>query len=144
MTPRAPTPTPPATEPPADLPAQAARFAGTPERWPAPLAELFDLAADEIGASGLLPRPEDRRALAARVVTRLSMALGGSRLYWPKPDAIARAIRDARIWAEHDGTRNGPQGSRALARRYRLTEVQVRAIVRAQRALHPEPAEGAP
>ena len=118
------------------LSAAACALAAEPDRWSARMAEMIDLVVDEVRASALLTLPQEQRALAVRVVTRLCQEYGGGQEYWPKPDRIARALRDARIWAEHDGTTEGPRGVYALAKRHRLTAAQVWAILRAQRALH--------
>ena len=126
----------------ADLPSAAATLAER-EQWPDRIAEMVDWCVDECQRSGLLPAPADRRELAVRIVTRLCDEIGGSQHYWPKSDAIRRALRDTRIWAEHDGTRDGPRGISALARRHGLSENQVWNILRAQRALHVRRVQGA-
>lgn len=118
------------------LPDTACALALEPERWPARMAEMIDLVMDEVRSSALLTLPQEQRALAVRVVTRLCQEYGGGQEYWPKPDRIARALRDARIWAEHDGTTEGPRGVYALAKRHNITAVQVWSILRAQRDLH--------
>lgn len=118
------------------LPAAACALAAEPERWSVRMAEMIDLVLDEVHASALLPLPQEQRTLAVRVVTRLCQEYGGGQEYWPKPDRIARALRDARIWAEHDGTTEGPRGVYALAKRHKVSAVQVWAILRAQRDLH--------
>lgn len=120
----------------AALPGAACALVGEPDRWPARLAAMTDVLLDEVARSGLLGLPQDQRALAIRLVTRLCQEYGGTREYWPKPDRIARVLRDARIWAEHDGTSDGPRGVRALARAHGVTPEQIWAILRAQRALH--------
>ena len=125
-----------------DLPGAAASLSETPERWPDRIAEMVDWVVDEAARSGLMPAPADRRTLAVRVVTRICAEIGGAQYYWPKTDAIRRALRDATIWAEHDGTRDGPRGITALSRRHHLSEVQVWAILRAQRALHVRRVQG--
>lgn len=106
------------------------------ERWPAHIAELTDLIQWSI-SQGLpdLDRAKARQ-LAARLTVDLANSFGGSTVYYPKPDAIARAVRDLQIWAEHDGTRTGPSGIDALVRRYGLSANQVWSILRQQRALH--------
>jgi Mor family transcriptional regulator len=118
------------------LPEAACALSGAPERWPRRMAEMIDLVLDELERTGLLALPQERRQVAARVVTRLCHEYGGAQEYWPKTDRIARALRDAAIWADHDGTTRGPRGIHALARQYGITSVQVWAIMRAQRALH--------
>lgn len=114
-------------------PADAQALADGAAVWPERLGDLLDLCLDEITSSNLVQAPADRRLLAVLLVARLSAEYGGSREYWPKADSISRALRDARIWAEHDGTTDGRNGIKALARRYRLTDTQIWAILRAQR-----------
>lgn len=122
---------------PGDLPAAAARaIANEPDRWPVRMAEMIDIMLDEMRRSGTPSAASDQRALAVRLVVRQCQEYGGSREYWPKADSIERILRDARIWAEHDGTVDGPNGVRAIAKRHRITDVQVWAILRSQRALH--------
>lgn len=117
-----------------DLPAAAEGISADTERWPAQMAELADFAADELLRCGL-DRSTARR-YGCRVAARLCQEFGGARYYWPRADALARAVRDMQIWAEHDGTRDGPNGISAIARRYKLTDNQIWAILRAQRLMH--------
>ncbi len=116
----------------ADLP--AASDALSAERWPRQMAELADFAADELVMAGLTG-PEARR-LGGRVAVRLCVELGGARYYWPMACAMERAMRDLLIWADHDGTVNGSHGILALSRKHRMSEIQIRRILAAQRALH--------
>lgn len=117
---------------PDDFPARAGDLPA--ERWPEQIADLADYAADELARAGL-DAPQARR-LGARVAARLCVELGGARYYWPKGDALVRAMRDLSLWALHDGTTHGPAGVVALARRHGLTEVHLRRILAEQRALH--------
>ena len=106
------------------------------ERWPERFADLVDLILDEIDHQALRLSPAQARALACGIVIRLSRDYGGSLWYVPKPDALERITRNLCIWAEHDGTVDGPHGIRAMARRYRLSDQQVWTILRVERALH--------
>jgi len=115
-----------------DLPAAAEAVSA--ERWPTQMAELADFAADELIRAGL-SQPEARR-LGGRVAVRLCQEVGGARYYWPMGTAMERAVRDLLLWADHDGTVNGPRGVMVLSRQYRMSEIQVRRILAAQRALH--------
>jgi len=125
----------PAGHQPQDIVAAADQVADS-ERWPRQLAELTDLLADELmRRPPRLPAPEARRH-AARLAARLARDYGGQYLYIPKGDSLARALRDARLWAEFDGTVHGAHGVAQLARREGLTQAQVYNILRAQRALH--------
>ena len=101
-------------------------------RWPSQLAEMTDLVAV---ALAVLPAPEARR-LAAHVIVSLCRAYGGGSVYIPKPDAIERALRDLTLWAEHDGTVDGPHGIRVLARRYKLSEQRVWNLLKVEHERH--------
>ena len=110
--------------------------------WPARLVDLSDLVADELAHCQPGLTDATVRAVAVRLVARLARELGGQSWYWPKPDAIARSLRDLAIWEEHDGTRGDGRGIRGLAQRYGLSEIAVWAILRAQRAQHVRRAQG--
>ena len=120
---------------PSNLAQAAEACAKVPDRWPARLAELTDHLLAEIHASGAVLDPQQQRALAMRQVARLCQTYGGDRATWPKPDLIARALRDATIWSEHDGTVDGPRGVLALAKRHHLSDRQIMRILCDQRAL---------
>lgn len=116
-----------------DVPDHGATAAPPPERWPERLATLTDLVTDAL--AGSVGAAEARR-LGCAVVTRLAREFGGSMWYVPKVDALERTLRNLEIWAAHDGTVDGPRGIRALARHYRLSDQQVWAVLRSERALH--------
>lgn len=119
-----------------DLADAVEQLADTPGRWPAQLVGMTDLVLDEVQA--ILPRldPPEARRLAYRIVARFSREYGGDHLYVPKPDALVRVLRDLALWAEHDGTVDGPKGINALARRHGLSSIRVWSILKAQRELH--------
>jgi Mor family transcriptional regulator len=106
------------------------------DRLPAAVRELADLAADELRRADAGLAPADCRRLGVRLAARLTDQYGGATYYWPKSDALQRAIRDLTLWAEHDGTVDGPAGIRALARRWGLTEVYVWRILARERERH--------
>lgn len=114
----------------ANLPAAAAALPD--DRLPAQVREIADYCADELGQAGL--SQADSRRLGVRIAARLSQALGGASFYWKKGDELARTIRDLKIWSEHDGTTDGPNGIKALARRHGITDVLVWHIIRRERA----------
>jgi Mor family transcriptional regulator len=105
------------------------------ERWPRQLADLTDLVAQEI-ARFKATDAGATRLLACAIVTRIALEYGGSALYVPKSDAIARALRNLAIWAAHDGTVDGPCGIHALARTYNMSGNAIWDILRQERALH--------
>jgi Mor family transcriptional regulator len=96
--------------------------------------ELASFAADELTRTGLDLNERETRIAGARIAARLCRELGGQRFYWPKSDAIDRALRNQTIAAEHDGTIDGPNGIKALARRYRMTEAGLYQILGAERS----------
>ena len=127
------------TAPPAPLDLTAPDIADAAEslpddRLPAQVREIADLCADELRRAGLAE--PDARRLGVRLAGRLARELGGATYYWPKGDALERAVRDLSVWAEHDGTVDGPAGIKALARKHGITTVWVWAIIRRERARH--------
>jgi len=123
-------------EPDQQLLAGAATLAADPERWPRQMAEITDLLVDELmRAPSRLP-PADARRLGGRLMARIATEFGGGYFYLPKADALERMLRDARLWAEFDGTVDGPRGVRVLARREGLTTIHVYRILATQRQLH--------
>jgi len=85
------------------------------DRLPAAVRELAELAADELRRADAGLAPADCRRLGVRLAARLTDQYGGATYYWPKSDALQRAIRDLTLWAEHDGTVDGPAGIRATS-----------------------------
>jgi Mor family transcriptional regulator len=114
----------------------ACDLAANAERWPRQMAEITDLIADELGKCEPPQEPAAARRLAGRLMARLAREFGGSSLYLPKADALERTLRDARLWAEYDGTVDGPHGVRELARREDMTMIHVYRILAVQRGLH--------
>lgn len=105
-----------------------------PQPWEKKAALLADAILDELLAGAL---PADRASrLAVRLTLRLCRDLGGTRYYWPKGGAVERAARDMAIWAEHDGTVDGPHGIRALSRNHGLSDMHIWRILSRQRELH--------
>jgi Mor family transcriptional regulator len=100
------------------------------------MAELTDLLVDELQHAGAEPDPAAARRLAGRLMARIAREFGGGSMYLPKADALERTLRDARLWAEFDGTVDGPGGVAVLARREGLTTIHVYRILAVQRGLH--------
>jgi len=109
-------------------------LADQPDRWPAQLAALTGYLRAEAEAAGL--DPALARRLACRQAARWAHEYGGGLFYVPKPDSLERALRDLAIWADHDGTVEGANGIRRLARRYKLSEKQIYLILATQRELN--------
>ena len=115
---------------------EAGAFAD-PGRWPRQFAELTNIFADELGRGAAGLDDALARRVAQALMARVARDYQGSRqLYIPKGDALERTIRDAEIWAAHDGTVEGPGGIDALAARHRMTAVRIWQILREQRRLH--------
>lgn len=108
-----------------------------PERLGSSLAELADLAAAELLRARPTTERAEARRLGARIAARLCLEVGGT--YLPRGQALARAVLHLTIWSEHDGTTGGPNGIRALARRYGLTDPSVWRIIRRERIRHRKP-----
>lgn len=106
------------------------------DRWPARLAEILELFEDEIRRHLATSQPPlNPRHLAAGIVTRFVTEHGGSNTYIPKGDALNRLLRNMRIYAEHDGSVDGPNGIRALGRRHGLSEIATWSVIKSERAL---------
>jgi Mor family transcriptional regulator len=110
-------------------------------RWPAQLAEITDFLEDELARALPDLAPAEARCTACRQTIRFITEFGGTRPYIAKPDLFQRAFRDLKIWSEHDGTVDGPNGIRALAAKYNLSEVAVWRVLKQQRELHRQPFE---
>ncbi len=120
----------------------AATLAADPERWPRQMAEITDLLVDELEKSSPPMEPPAARRLAGRLMARIAREFGGGSMYLPKADALERTLRDARLWAEFDGTVDGPGGVNTLARREGLTTIHVYRILAVQRGLHRRSVQG--
>lgn len=107
-----------------------------PGRWPRQMAEITDILADELTRTDSQMESVAARRMACRLMARIAREFGGGGLYIPKTDALERTLRDERLWAEYDGTVDGPHGIHALARREGLTAIHTYRIIAAQRALH--------
>lgn len=100
-----------------------------PGVWPRTLAELVDVFADHFSRNGRSQENAMSEAQAAIVV--LAHHFGGRMIYLPRDDKLRLALRDARIWREHDG-----RNVQDLATRYGLTSAQIYGILREQRAIN--------
>lgn len=96
--------------------------------WPRTLAELFDVLLAEMGRLGKSEKEAARIARAS--VIAIAHNLGGRAIYLPRGESVRRAIRDARMWHEHDG-----RNTQELAERYHLSIRQVYQILSEQKAL---------
>jgi len=113
-----------------------------PERWNDKMAQLAAYAADELLAARPQLGEADARRLGVRIAVRLCREVGGITYYWPKSESFDRAARDLAIYAEHDGTVDGPRGIHALARAHKLTEVLIWRIIKRERTRWLERVQG--
>jgi Mor family transcriptional regulator len=102
------------------------------------LRELTAVAADELARSPLLQSaqpltPAQIGHLAQRVILRVAAEFGGTTFYWPKFQQLDLTARDRAIYDAHDGTVDGPDGVRKLARRYPLSEKRISKILARER-----------
>jgi len=74
--------------------------------------------------------------LGIKVMERITDALGGQVIYLPFNRNYRAGLRNLRIWHEYDGTRGGLNGTAALAKRYKLSEIWIYRILDEQRELH--------
>ena len=100
-------------------------------RWPQALVDMLDVMADALARR--IDDREQARKLATVALRALANYFGGRMQYIPRGDNLERALRDKAMWDAYDGKRATVQD---LAARYRLSEQQVYAILREQRALH--------
>jgi len=101
-------------------------------RWPETLRFLVDAAE-----AALRGAPDaDPRAQAQRVVAAIAAYVGGGKLHLPPVTMVERALRDARIWRDHQAR---PRGVGHLAAKYGLSENQIYVILRIQAELHRRP-----
>jgi Mor family transcriptional regulator len=97
--------------------------------WPQRLAEAFDVLVDVFVRKGEVDKPRAVH-LAGLAVAELAHHFGGRPFYLPCGHAMRRAVRDAQIWAEFNGSNHVE-----LCDRHGLTISQVYKIVAKQREL---------
>ena len=92
------------------------------ELWPPLLNELVDVLESYFRRTRC---STDSRSDAEAIIAVIAEHFGGRQIYLPRGDRLRRALRNVRIRAEFDG-RNVPD----LARRYHMSEMQIRAILK--------------
>lgn len=100
-----------------------------PGVWPRTLAELVDVYVDHFLRLGRGQAAALTEAQAVVIV--LAHHFGGRMVYLPRDDKLRLALRDARIWREHNG-----RNVQDLADRYGLTAAQIYGILREQRVIN--------
>ena len=108
--------------------AEALAEASERGKWPRRLLELTDLLEAHLERTA--HRKPAPRALAEQLVSELANYLGGRPVYLPRGDALARALRDRRIYRDA-----GRIDFEALAEREGVCLQQVYKIVATMRAL---------
>ncbi|WP_330925264.1 Mor transcription activator family protein [Candidatus Sororendozoicomonas aggregata] len=101
--------------------------------WPKDLALLADTALEELRTVGI--KDKESVVLMEKLLVAVSMLCGGRGYYMPKGERLRNGIRDRKIYQQHDGSTHGPQGVRALAKHYRLSENKIYDILREQRQI---------
>lgn len=104
-------------------------------QWPEALtfmAEHVEHALIELGYQKM-----QAVRLANVVLTRLAFGCGGRTFYLPRGDALKKQMRDREIWHQFDG-----RNVDALARHYKLTQMQIYTILKEQRALNANKYQG--
>lgn len=92
---------------------------------PAKLQSLISLFEHELTKAGYL----HAHSVAQQLVMAQAHYFGGMQIYLPRNDRLKRCLRDIQIYREYKGN-----NVRQLARRYRLTEITIYAILRDQTA----------
>lgn len=121
----------PAGRLPADLSKLAEKLT---DQWTGRLEEMADILADETARTCPELPADTVRRLAVRLTMRQCQEYGGTSWYWLKVDFLERIMRNMLIYSEHDGTANGKNGIKALARRYRVSSKTIWAVIRQERA----------
>ncbi len=98
-------------------------------RWPEGLTFLAEHAEAALIRLGFEKMQAVR--LANVVLTQLAFGCGGRAFYLPVGDLLKKQLRDREIWHQFNG-RNVDD----LARDYQLTQMQIYAILKKQRALN--------
>lgn len=98
-----------------------------PAKWPIALAEIYDATSCALKNAGY--DQEASQTITGIVVRALSFIAGGRQIYIPRGGVLERWIRNAQIYREFTGG-----NVQDLSRKYRLTEVQIYAILKEQRA----------
>lgn len=97
-------------------------------RTPAYLSELADLVAQVLARDGDIDA-ERAELLGYAVMYAYCETFGGVQVYVPKADSLALCEKHAQIWAEFNG-----KNQAELARKYRISQVHVYRIIKAERA----------
>lgn len=98
-------------------------------KWPKSLAELCDVLTHELLRNK--HDESDAAALASKLAGALAHYMGGRAVYLPTGDTLFQALRNNALYNDWKG-RNIDE----LSRKYGLSNPQVYAVIKEQRALH--------
>ena len=93
------------------------------------LTRTVEIVAEEAKRAGMDDEGAVRMALAT--VERLCAEIGGGQVYFPKGEDAKIARRNGKIWAEFTGK---PEDYARLAKKFDLTEMQIRNVIARERA----------
>lgn len=100
-------------------------------RWPQLLVDINDVVNNHLAKALKKSSPEEIQKISDGVIIALSKYLGGRQIYLPSNESLNIAIRDINIWRDHNG-----RNTEHLAKKYKLTEIYIYSILKAQLALH--------
>lgn len=126
----------PSGPPTSETPGRVEQIAFDKQRWPRQFAEITGALEDELRRLEAPYEPGEARRIACRLTAGIARRCGGTVIYLPTTRSIDRLIRDNWLWAEYDGTVEGPRGISALSRETGITTIGIYRILAQQRAIH--------
>lgn len=106
-------------------------------KWPGGMRELLDIIEDTLKRQGY--QKEECSKIAATVVRAMSYMAGGRGFYLPKGNSIDVALKHLNIFEDYTG-----DNVTELARKYRLSEVQIYSILRQYREANQSTSDSTP
>lgn len=100
-------------------------------KWPKDLVALLDIyhsSLDRLGYAG-----DDSTRIAHTLISELAVYCGGRYIYLPKGDALEKAIRDVRLFADWRDNQHTPE---MLVSKYKISLQHVYRIINEQRKYH--------
>ena len=101
---------------------------GKKVKWPAVLAELYDITSDGLKKAGY--KQEDCQSISGVVIKALSAMGGGRYFYMPASGSWERSVRDTQLFQDFTGT-----NIEDLVRKYGISLQSVYSIIRKQREI---------
>lgn len=102
---------------------------GEKVKWPAVLAELYDITSDGLKNAGY--KQEDCQSISGIVIKALSAMGGGKQFYMPVSGSWERSVRDTQLFQDFTGT-----NIEDLVRKYGISLQLVYSIIRKQRDIN--------